>query len=268
MEIEIDLSKSLNENASIYFGKSKKSKKKLAGLKKAVKDTERKLKQMQEKEEIIDKNKEHLIKRRKKQWFEKFHWFYSSENLLALAGRDAKSNEELIKKHMEKDDLYFHADIQGSPHCLLKTKKNSAVIQSKKETAEFVASFSNAWKSNLSSVDVYSVLPEQISKKAPSGESMKTGSFMIYGNREWFKKTPLNFGIGIKKEKEDFIVISGSFDAVKKNSVISFKIIQGKDSKGITAKKLKKLFEEKIKEVLDLDEIISMLPNGSSEIVV
>ena len=51
MELEIDLNKSLNENASLYFDKSKKSKKKLDGLKKAVKDTEKKLNKMQEKEE-------------------------------------------------------------------------------------------------------------------------------------------------------------------------------------------------------------------------
>lgn len=268
MEIEIDLNKNLNENASLYFDKSKKAKKKLEGLKKAVKDTEKKLTELKEKEGIKEKSKEILVKKRKKQWFEKFHWFYTSDNLLALAGRDAKSNEELIKKHMEKTDLYFHADIHGSPHCILKTKNNSASDKTKKETAEFVGCFSRAWDSGLSAVDVYSVLPEQVTKSAPSGESMKTGSFMIYGEREWFKKTPLDFGIGLKKEKENFVVISGSFDAVKKNSVACFKLIQGKDSKGITAKKLKKLFEEKLNELIDLDELISMLPNGNSDIVV
>jgi len=263
MEIEIDLNKSLNENASIYFDKSKKNKKKLLGLKKAVKDTEKKLNKMSEKEEL--KEKTVLVKKRKKKWFEKFHWFYTSDNLLAVAGRDVKSNEELVKKHMEKTDLYFHAEIHGSPHCILKTKNNSASEPSMQETAEFVAVFSRAWTSGLSSVDVYSVLPEQVSK---SGESMKTGSFMIYGERNWFKKTSLDFGIGIKKEEENFIVISGSFDAVKKNAEIYFKVIQGKETKGSTGKKLKKLFEKKLNAVIDLDEIISMLPSGNSDIVV
>ncbi len=268
MEIELDLNKSLNENASLYFEKSKKAKKKLEGLRKAVKDTEKKLKQLKEKEENKEKSEKVLLKKRKKYWFEKFHWFYTSDNLLALAGRDTKSNEELIKKYMEESDLYFHAEIHGSPHCILKTKNNSASDKSKKETAEFVACFSNAWKSNLASIDVYSVLPKQVSKKAPSGESMKSGSFMIYGEREWFKKTPLSFAIGIKKHDEELTVISGSPDAVKNHSDFFFELIQGNDSKGITAKKLKKLFEEKMNQPVDLDEIISMLPNGSSEIVI
>ncbi len=266
MKIEIDLNKNLNENASLYFEKSKKAKKKLKGLEKAVKDTGKKLKELEEKDEA--KEKKVLVKKRKKQWFEKFHWFYTSDNLLAIAGRDVKSNEELIKKHLEKDDLYFHAEIPGSPHCILKTKKNSAPQNSMQETAEFVASFSRAWSSGLSSVDVYSVLPEQVSKKAPAGESMKTGSFMIYGNRNWFKKTGLNFAIGIKKEEKELIVVSGAEDAVKKHAEVFFRITQGKDSKGITAKKLKKLFESKLDAIVDLDEIISMLPSGESEIVV
>ncbi len=266
MKIEIDLHKNLNENASIYFQKSKKNKKKLEGLKKAVKETEKRLSKM--KENQTTEKKEVLIKKRKKQWFEKFHWFYTSDNLLAIAGKDTKSNEEVIKKYMDKTDLYFHAEIHGSPHCLLKAINNSSPETSMKETAEFVACFSKAWKTGISSVDVYSVLPEQVSKKAVSGESMKTGSFMIYGERNWFKKTPLNFAIGIKKEKENFIVISGPFESVKKHSEILFKIRQGKDSKGVIGKKLKKLFEEKLNTIIDLDELISMLPSGESEIVV
>ncbi len=264
MKIEIDLNKSLNENASLYFEKSKKQKKKLDGLKKALKDTEKKLEMLREKNPVEEKQV--LVKKRKKQWFEKFHWFITSDNLLAVAGRDTKSNEEIVKKHMDKTDLYFHADIHGSPHCVLKTKNNSAPENSMKETAEFTAAFSSAWKKGLGSVDVYSVLPEQVSKKAVSGESMKSGSFMIYGERNWFRKTSLDFCIGIKKEEENFVVVSGPFNAVKKNSLVFFRVVQGNDSKGITAKKLKKLFEEKIDFAADLDEIISMLPAGNSEV--
>lgn len=266
MKIEIDLNKSLNENASAFFEKSKKSRKKIEGLRKALKESEKKINEMNLKHEAIPKNV--LVKKRKKSWFEKFHWFFSSDGLLAVAGRDTKSNEELVKKHMDKTDLYFHAEIHGAPHCILKAKNGSASQASLKETAEFAAIFSSAWKSGFGSVDVYSVLPEQVSKKAPSGESMKSGSFMIYGERNWFKKTSLDFSIGVKKENDSFMLISGPSSAVKKQSTVFFKVVQGKDSKGVAAKKLKKLFEEKINSVVDLDEIISMLPNGESEIVV
>lgn len=37
---------------------------------------------------------------RKPYWFERFHWFVSSENLLVLSGRDAQQNELLVKRYM------------------------------------------------------------------------------------------------------------------------------------------------------------------------
>jgi predicted ribosome quality control (RQC) complex YloA/Tae2 family protein len=37
---------------------------------------------------------------RKPYWFERFHWFVSSENYLVLSGRDAQQNELLVKRYM------------------------------------------------------------------------------------------------------------------------------------------------------------------------
>jgi predicted ribosome quality control (RQC) complex YloA/Tae2 family protein len=33
---------------------------------------------------------------RKPMWFEKFHWFISTENYIVIAGRDAQQNEVLV----------------------------------------------------------------------------------------------------------------------------------------------------------------------------
>ena len=41
-------------------------------------------------------------KNRKQEWYEKFHWFFSSEDFLCIGGKDATSNEIIIKKHTEK----------------------------------------------------------------------------------------------------------------------------------------------------------------------
>ena len=87
--IEIDANKSLEQNASKYFEESKKARKKIIGLKKAAIDLEKKTSQLEEKK--LAPKKEPLKKRERK-WFEKFHWFFTSENFLIIAGRDAKSN--------------------------------------------------------------------------------------------------------------------------------------------------------------------------------
>jgi predicted ribosome quality control (RQC) complex YloA/Tae2 family protein len=42
---------------------------------------------------------------RKVLWFEKFHWFISSENYLVLTGRDAQQNEILVKRYLRRGDV-------------------------------------------------------------------------------------------------------------------------------------------------------------------
>ena len=57
---------------------------------------------------------------RKPFWFERFHWFVTSENLLVVAGRDAQQNELLVKRHLGRGDLYVHADLRGAASTIVK----------------------------------------------------------------------------------------------------------------------------------------------------
>jgi hypothetical protein len=36
---------------------------------------------------------------RKPAWYERFHWFISSENYLVISGRDAQQNELIVKRY-------------------------------------------------------------------------------------------------------------------------------------------------------------------------
>jgi len=260
-EIEIDFSKSLEENASLYFEKGKKARAKAARIRKAIENTKKKLKK--ETRKVAEKKEPAIYRKRKRSWFEKFHWFYSGDGFLAIGGRDAQSNETVVKKYMEEQDLYFHADIQGAPHCIVKTGGKSVPEQTKKEAARFAAAFSKAWPSGIASVDVYSVKPEQVSKKAPSGESMGTGAFMIYGKRTWYRKTPLSIALGIDSEGR---VISGPETAVKKHSKIAVALVQGSKKKSEIAKKLRELFGKPATLGIHADEFIAVLPSGGLEI--
>ncbi len=254
MELEIDYTKTPEENANFYYQKAKQFKKKLEGLKKAKEKFKEKIKKS--KPEKIQ-----LSERRKHQWFEKFRWFFTSDNLLIIGGRNAKMNDYLYNHHLDDNDLFFHTDITGSPAVILKGK---ATDIAKKEAAQFTATFSSAWKANLSSVNVFCVPKNQVSKTAPTGTFLQTGSFMVYRQREWFRKTPLSLCIGVDKEKR---VISGPCSAIKKHSLVSFSLKQGRKSKSDTAKTLKNLFSKK-GFVLSLDEIIKMLPEGKFSIEV
>ncbi|MFH1752390.1 MAG: NFACT RNA binding domain-containing protein [archaeon] len=261
MRIEIDYTKSIEANASDYEQKAKKAKRKLSGLLKALNDTEKKIVRIKEKKSFKETvaEKKILTKKRKREWFEKFHWSTTSNNLLLIGGRDETSNEILVKNYLEKDDLYFHADIQGAAHVILKTKNNTAPETSLREAATFSACYSKAWQNNYASVDVYSVLPEQVSKKAMPGEFLGKGAFMIYGKRVWYRNTPLVFALGLRK---DLTLLSGSPESVKKHCKHYLTFKPGREKKSLIAKSTLKLFEEKTKQKLSitLDEIISMLP--------
>jgi len=262
VEIIIDFSKSLEANASDYFERAKKARVKAERIKRAIQNTKRKLERESAKHE--EKKEDRIFRKRKRAWFEKFHWFYSSDGFLVIGGRDAQSNEAIVKKHMEKEDVYFHADIQGAPHCIVKAEGRPVPETTKKEAAAFAGVFSKAWSTGIASVDVYSVKPEQVSKSAPSGESMGVGAFMIYGKRRWYKKQPMRIAIGIDEENR---VISGPESAVKKHSSYSVTIVQGRHKKGEIAKAVRSFFERKnFGKGIHLDEFIAMIPAGGSEI--
>lgn len=271
MEIEIDLSKSLDENATAYFEKAKEARKKVAGLKKALAIAQSKQQEQAANAEkkAQDKAEAKEKKARSKKWFEHFRWFFTTDNLLVVGGRDAQSNEEIVKKRMKKNDSYFHAEVFGAPHCFLqapealKGNEFTPPESSMKEAAIFAVTFSKAWEEGRAIADAYSVKPEQVSKSAKSGESLSTGAFMIYGERNWFKKTPLNCAIGFFNRER--ILMSGPTSAIKKHCSFSIELKQGSLSKEKAARELKARFEKK-GFTFSIDDFVSLLPNGSFEL--
>ena len=258
MEIEIDLNKTIEENATKYYNKSKLARKKVEGLKRAIVITKK----------IAEKRAPKVKKEIKKhKWFEKYRWFFTSDGLLVVGGKTAIQNEEIVKKRMDKRDIYFHAEVYGAPHCVVKiseSKFKTVPEQSMKEAAQFAATFSKAFETGQSTADSYSVKPNQVSKRAPSGTSLATGAFMIYGERSWFKKTALSCGIGyLQKEK---ILMSGPLSAVKRKAIHVFELKYGTVEKNKTAKNLQAKYKEK-GLIFSNEEILSLLPNGKFEIV-
>jgi len=122
---------------------------------------------------------------RKKAWYEKFKWFISSNEMLVIAGRDATTNEILIKKHVDATDIVFHTDAPGSPFVVIKSEGKQIPEEVLAEAASFCAAHSKAWKAGIGSTETYWVTPEQVTKEAKAGEYMVKGSFMVYGKRNY-----------------------------------------------------------------------------------
>jgi predicted ribosome quality control (RQC) complex YloA/Tae2 family protein len=256
MNVEIILTTSVAENASIYFDKAKRAKKKLQGAIATIEKAKRELDHLKQQERQFYEKVEEARKKqpRKKEWYEKFHWFVSSEGFLCIGGKDATSNEVIIKKHTEQGDIVFHTDMAGSPFFVVKNGEEAGE-ETLNEAAQATASYSRAWKLGLGTTDVFYVKPTQVSKKAKSGEYLAKGSFMIYGNVTYLHPR-LEIAIGLK----DNIVIGGPVNAVKKHTSNVIVVVPGKLKKSDMAKRIRALLKDG-----ELDDIMKFLPAGGCE---
>ncbi len=248
--LELDLNKSVEENASDYYDRAKKIKKKIDGAKEALEESKRKLKKL-EKEKSKEIKTE--ARRSKKEWYEKFRWFFTSTGFLVIGGRDATTNEIIIKKHTSKNDIIFHTDLKGSPFFVVKNEESKDIDKKTlRETADATVSYSRTWKLGLSTSPVFYVKPEQVTKQAPTGEYLVKGAFVIRGKTNYMDNQ-VNLAIGITEEGA---VMGGPFDSVKANCTGFVEIKQGNEKVSSVAKYIQKKIGG------DLDEIIRALPSG------
>lgn len=275
MKLRIDVRKSVPENAEFYYSESKKARHKVAGAKKALENTEKKISELKKKQEAsVSEYTPERKKIKTKRWYEKFHWFHSSDNFLVVGGKDATTNEILVKKHLDNHDLVFHADIHGAPFFVVKNPDKKEIPEgTSREAAYAAASYSKAWKLGLGSCDVYCVNPEQVSKKAPSGEYLGKGAFMIHGKKQWFRGIRLEMAVGFRINDE-VEVIGGPVGSVESNSNYSVKITSGdrkpgglaKEIKEAILKKTRKEDAEKIRKIR-LEDIQKHIPGGKGRIL-
>ncbi len=248
--------------------------------KKGLEKIDEKLRELQMRVEKLDEEVEKApslemkkIVMKKKEWYEKFRWFITKNGLMAIGGRDATTNEIIIRKYMEKNDIVFHSEYYGSPFVILKSGRKDALEEDIMETAIFTASFSRAWRDKILVLDVYYVYPEQVSKKAPSGEYLKKGAFMIYGKKNYLRKIPLKLWLGVKKDNKKLFI--GPPTAVEEHCFrdLIFEITPGDLEKSEIAKRVIKAIKEKglLELVGELEEyyhnlVISYLPPGKSSL--
>jgi predicted ribosome quality control (RQC) complex YloA/Tae2 family protein len=232
----VSLRRSLFENAAEFYDRGKKVKQKAAGALVALEDSRRKLADVEQRIREAQAARlskpaealEEMVKRKVqgKEWFEKFRWFISSDGFLVVAGKDAVSNEVLVKKHVGKDDAVFHADVMGAPFVVVKSEGKIPSEQTLREAGEFAAAFSRAWREGMGSADVYWVKPDQLSKTGPSGEYVARGSFAVVGKRNWMRGVLLRVAVGVALDDEASF-LGGPVDAVKSKANVFLTIAPG-----------------------------------------
>ncbi len=275
-DVEVDFTLSPVENAQRYYELAKKYRKKIESARKrmeeikaSLKEQIRKLKEKKEREAILPKKK-----KTKKKWYEKFRWSFTSEGFLVVAGKDATQNEVLYKKYLERDDIVLHADIAGAPLTVIKSQGREITPLAIREAAEIAAAYSRAWKLKLGSVDVYWVLPEQVSKTPPAGQYLPKGSFMIYGEKNYLRKTEVRLAIGVMMSESEAKVFAGSILGARAHckyfvTVFPGNIPKHKAGEVVKLKLMQKALPEdkELIEKIPLDEFVSILPGECGEIM-
>ena len=153
-KIKLNLDAPLQTIASNLFDAAKKQS--------ACNSFNRKIKTKNRKKLVKTKKSRHRLTKqsvtfseiRKKNWYERYRWFFTSDGLLAIGGRDSSSNSSIIRKHLEKNDKVFHADIFGSPFFILKDSKNTPSA-SLNEVAHATVCFSRAWREAMYGLSAY-----------------------------------------------------------------------------------------------------------------
>ena len=256
--VKIHVHESVEQNAGRYHDLIKKFKRKKAGALAAM-ETVRPKKKVQKRDFIP----------LKKQWYHRFRWFVTSDGVVVLGGRDASQNEELVKKYLAGGDLFVHADVHGASVVIVKGK-----TERMDEVAQFAASYSGAWRSGYFSADVYSALPAQVSKTPEAGEYVSRGSFIVRGERTYYRNVPLAVGIGFMLEPQA-AVIGGPPSAIRGRTEAYLELRPGQFEPNDVAKKVLrelkgKLTEEDVKAlkgILNTERVAAFVPPGGSDIM-
>ncbi|HUU76466.1 MAG TPA: ribosome rescue protein RqcH [Methanoregulaceae archaeon] len=256
--VTLYVQESPDANAGRYYDQIKKFRKKIIGARVAMERA------VPEKSEKI-----HPVPIVKKRWFHRFRWFYTSDGVLVLGGRDASQNEELVKKYLEGGDRFVHADVHGASVIIVKGETRCM-----EEVAIFAASYSGAWRSGHFSADVYSVSPDQVSKTPESGEYVSRGSFIIRGERSYQRDVPLEIAIGLMQTPQ-VAVIGGPPSSITRRTKYSVIIKPGRFEPNDIAKKVLRVLKEKIpekelkgyKKILNTEQVAAFVPPGGSDIV-
>jgi len=213
IDVEIDLALSAHANARTLFSHKKAVGQKHAQTLESSSRAVAAVEQSTLKTIEAQKQKQTLKEARKVHWFERFHWFVSSDGHLVLSGKDAQQNDLLVKRYLRKHDVYVHAEVHGAASCVIRCKELSpeaieaGVLSSVSpsalhEAAQACVCRSHAWsaKQIASAFWVYS---HQVSKTAPSGEYLTTGSFIISGRRNFLPPLSLEMGFGVMFRLDD-----------------------------------------------------------------
>lgn len=267
--VQIDSNIGIPESTEKYYNKGKKAKRKISGVKEAIENTKKEISKLKNKKEIAIeelKEKQNPKVKRELKWYEKIRWFVSRDGYLVIGGRDANSNDMVVKKYSKNNDIYFHCDIHGAPSTIVQNIDDGEIPESTLyDAACFASSYSSAWSEGFSSYDSYWVTLDQVSKTPESGEYLKKGSFVIRGRKNFIRNVPLLIAVGIVEYDDDKRIMAGPVQCLEKMSD-NFAIVKpGFTKKERISKEILNIIDKE--KLFNVDDIVRNLPSGKCDLL-
>jgi predicted ribosome quality control (RQC) complex YloA/Tae2 family protein len=298
--VPVDPSMGVEKNADERYQEAKRIEEKKAGALEAIENTREELAAVKRRREAWEADDEDdpegtddeaaptdrdwlsmssVPIKRPDHWYERFRWFHTSDGFLVVGGRDADSNEALVKKYTESNDRFLHAQAHGGPVTILKATGPSETARevdfpdsSLEEAARFAVAYSSVWKDGRFAGDAYMVDPDQVSKTPESGEYIEKGGFVVRGDRTYFRDVGASVAVGIRCEPETR-VIGGPPSAIEPRAATTIRLEPGRYAQNDAAKLCYRRFKDRfadesfVRKVASPDRIQEFLPPGGSDIV-
>ncbi|SFR58597.1 ribosome rescue protein RqcH [Halogeometricum limi] len=296
--VEVVVDTGVEKNADRLYKEAKRVEEKKKGALAAIEDTREQLADVKarreeweagDEEEMDDEDDEpeevdwlsrsSIPLRTEEYWYERFRWFHTSDGYLVIGGRNADQNEEIVKKYLNKHDLFFHTQAHGGPVTVVKATGPSEPSKpvefpdaTKEEAAQFAVSYSSIWKEGRFADEAYMVSADQVSKTPESGEYLEKGAFAVRGDRTYFRDVEARVSVGIQCDGETR-VLGGPPSAIEDRVAASVRLQPGRYAQNDAAKMVYRKFRDAfadqsfVRKVASPDKIQEFLPPGGSEIV-
>ena len=295
VRIAVDPSASLHSTASRLYDEAKRQSAAAPRIEALRRKAEKKLADLQGRSEA-ERRSVTFTEVRKKAWYERYRWFFTTGGLLAVGGRDSSSNSSIIRRHLEPGDAVFHAEVGGSPFFVLKgalaqgapppqqqgrrqqqqqrdaAAAFAAAQPSIEEAAHATVCFSRAWREAMYGLSAYWVEPGQVKKSAPSGQFLPKGSFTIEGRRNFVRVPALRLAVGIAPPgagRGGPALACGPPQAVREFCTAYASVEPGSMGASDAAKRLRgelARIDEAAATSLPLDEYVRVLPAGRTRV--
>ncbi|MDR3206365.1 MAG: NFACT family protein [Candidatus Methanoplasma sp.] len=258
VSVTLDYTKGLDANASDIYRRGKEIFEKAKRAEDAIRDS---VAELEKREKGLEKAKvlaQSRVQPTKQFWFERYKWFFTSSGKLVIAGRDARSNDNVVKKHLKEKDVYAHADVHGAPSVVLKDGAGASE-QDLREACMFALTQSKAWVAAMVEGSAFWAYPDQVSKTPNAGEFIPRGAFIVRGKRNYEHHIPMELGIGEIEYQGSRKVMCGPAELFKDRPNY-MKIRPGRSKSGRMAGDIAKEFN------VPEEEISRILPPGDVEV--